>query len=65
MQTNGANGSPRIYRNSWDCATQIYVRDGIRGYFPGLSINVMRLIPGAAIQFVVYDYLKKTFDVYF
>ena len=62
MQTNGMGGAPRLYRHSWDCCVQTVRNEGVRGLFHGLKANVVRSIPGAAIQFAAYDTLKEVLD---
>ena len=62
MQTNGMGGAPRLYRHSWDCCAQTVRNEGVRGLFHGLKANVVRSIPGAAIQFAAYDTLKEVLD---
>jgi len=59
MQLNGAGGKARQYRTSWDCTMQIYRQEGIPGFFRGVGTNVVRCIPGAAIQFAAYETLKQ------
>ena len=59
MQTNGANGQARIYSTSWDCCKKTFAKEGIHGFFNGLSTNIVRSVPGAGIQFAVYDGLKR------
>lgn len=59
MQTNGANGRERIYSTSWDCCKKTFAKEGMQGFFNGLSTNIVRSVPGAGIQFMVYDALKR------
>lgn len=63
MQLNGAGGKARQYATSWDCTKQIFRREGIRGFFQGVGTNVVRCIPGAAIQFAAYETLKQLLKV--
>lgn len=58
MQTNGVGGTERIYKTSWDCCVKTVRAEGIRGLYHGLWVNVIRCLPGAAIQFAAYDALK-------
>lgn len=58
MQINGANGTARQYSTTWDCAKQILAKEGWAGMFAGAGTNCVRAIPGAAIQFFVYDATK-------
>lgn len=63
MQTNGMNGEAKVYKNSWDCLRRIVTQEGMRKLYSGLSANVIRAVPGAAIQFWAYDTLKQTFGI--
>lgn len=63
MQTDGMNGEKRIYRNSWHCFASIFRKEGIKTLFAGLNANVVRGIPGAAIQFAAYDGMKVAFGI--
>lgn len=63
MQTNGMNGEAKIYQNSIDCTLKIVRNEGWKALFNGLTANVVRCLPGAAIQFWAYDSLKSLFGV--
>lgn len=58
MIVNGINGTERTYTNSVDCTIKIMRNEGFKALFKGLSANVIRCIPGAAIQFFAYDLFK-------
>jgi len=58
MQMNGMNGEARLYRNSWDCTAKLVRKEGVKGLFNGLGANLIRCLPGAAIQFWAYDMLN-------
>jgi solute carrier family 25 folate transporter 32 len=55
----------REYRGVIDCATKIWKREGIQGFFKGTIPNALRVAPSSAITFVVYesvtDYLTHEF----
>ena len=55
LQTDGAGGTPTKYKNFVDCMKKVVAADGIQGLYRGLVTNVVRCIPGAAIQFAAYD----------
>ncbi len=57
MQLNGMGGKPPEYRHSWDCCMKLVRAEGIAGLFNGLGANLIRALPGAAIQFWAYDLL--------
>lgn len=62
MQTNGAGGAPRVYRNSWDCTMRTFRNEGLKGFFRGNWTNTVRAVPGAAIQFLAYERFKEMLD---
>jgi hypothetical protein len=49
-----------VYVNTADCFRKILVKEGVKGFFKGYGLNVVRSLPGAAVQFTSYD-LFKTF----
>lgn len=59
MQANGVGGAANIYSSTRDCFQKIYVKEGIKGFFKGWGLNVVRSLPGAAVQFTSYDLLKQ------
>lgn len=64
MQTDGANGVARLYRNSFDCLKQTVAKEGvIAGLYRGVGTNAVRSVPGAAIQFLAYESLKTLLRV--
>ena len=46
------------YSSTMDCFRQILVKEGVKGFFKGWGLNVVRSLPGAAVQFTSYDLLK-------
>lgn len=50
----------RIYKNTRTCWIQVYKGEGIRGFYPGLSVNAFRSI-GAALVLVLYDEIIDLF----
>jgi len=63
MQTNGMSGEARLYRNSLHCFQLIVETEGWRTLFAGLYANMVRAVPGAAIQFWAYELCKDFFGV--
>lgn len=45
----------RNYSSMLDTARQMHAREGMSGFFKGMIPNTIRVIPGAAITFVVYE----------
>jgi solute carrier family 25 carnitine/acylcarnitine transporter 20/29 len=46
------------YNNSWDCFNKIRQQYGMRGIFQGLPATFLRNIPGSAVYFGSYDFLR-------
>lgn len=59
MQTDGIRGAEKMYRGMWDCARQVAQSEGVGAFFAGLKANVIRGVPGAAIQFTAYNFFKR------
>ena len=62
QQTNGIGGEAKVYNSTWDCCRKIWVREGIRGFYGGCWANAVKAIPGAALQFAVFDYFRVVFQ---
>lgn len=63
MQTNGADGRERAYSTTLDCCRKVFARQGIRGFYRGFYVNLVRAVPGASIQFAGYEFLKNLLGV--
>eukprot|EP01094_Clydonella_sp_ATCC50884_P025278 TRINITY_DN6587_c0_g1_i2.p1 TRINITY_DN6587_c0_g1~~TRINITY_DN6587_c0_g1_i2.p1 ORF type:complete len:260 (-),score=81.55 TRINITY_DN6587_c0_g1_i2:189-968(-) len=63
MQVQGVGGEPRIYHSTWQCVLGTWRHEGVRGFFKGLTVNAVRALPGAGIQFAAYDSLKSLFGI--
>ena len=46
-----------------DTAARIVRRDGVRGLFKGLTVNLVKGPLGVGFSFTLYDILKRTFNV--
>ena len=64
LQLNGINNDKNKYNGIIDCVKKIFKKSGITGFYTGLRINLIKCIPGASIQFTVYekakDYLSQS-----
>merc|ERR1711916_45290 len=58
MQMNGGAGQAALYTSNIDCVKKMMAKEGISSFYKGLFANAIKTAPGAAIQFVAYDYLK-------
>ena len=63
MQVQGAGGSERLYNTTMECIRGTWKHEGIAGFFKGVTVNAIRCLPGAGIQFAAYDTLKALFGV--
>jgi solute carrier family 25 folate transporter 32 len=52
-----------VYTGAVDCVVQTWKQEGIRGFYRGLAVNVVKVTPQAITVFVVYEsiqsYLKQ------
>uniref|UniRef100_A0A7S4KEW4 Mitochondrial carrier protein n=1 Tax=Guillardia theta TaxID=55529 RepID=A0A7S4KEW4_GUITH len=47
----------RYYRGPVDTVSKIFHGEGLQGFYKGLGSNLLRVVPTAAITFVVYEYV--------
>ncbi|XP_063232729.1 solute carrier family 25 member 32-like [Bacillus rossius redtenbacheri] len=47
------------YNGSWGCVQQTYRYEGVRGFYKGLSANVLRVTPATMITFLVYENVSR------
>jgi len=55
MQANGMMGELPVYSGILDCIRKTYKLEGYRGFYRGLHVGWLRVVPGTAIQFTVFD----------
>nr|XP_023025101.1 mitochondrial folate transporter/carrier-like [Leptinotarsa decemlineata] len=58
------SGPVQLYDGMVDCLVKIYKLDGVRGYYKGLVPGIFGVSHGA-IQFMVYEELKKLYSSYY
>ncbi len=58
MQTNGIGGEARVYNSTWHCCQIIMRKEGVKGFYRGLTANSLKVFPLAGFQFVFFDLLK-------
>ncbi|KAG8731490.1 hypothetical protein FRC10_001691 [Ceratobasidium sp. 414] len=56
---SGALGETRRYRGFMQTAARIMRREGWRGLYKGLSINLVRTVPNSAVTLVTYELLMR------
>ncbi|KAF0714150.1 Aste57867_4021 [Aphanomyces stellatus] len=50
------------YKGTWDCTKQIYQHEGMRGYYKGLTPNLIKVLPTGALIFAVYEHVYQWLD---
>lgn len=58
MQVSGGLGQRAKYNSVRECLKEIYSKNGVRGFYKGLFINVARAAPQTGIEFAAFDYLS-------
>ncbi|KAI5806332.1 mitochondrial carrier protein [Geopyxis carbonaria] len=53
LQTDGLNGSAKIYESGMDCARKLWASNGMMGFWRGLTPTLMRALPVSAGTFFV------------
>ena len=59
LQLQGSRGTTTIYTGYFDCMKKVYVEHGIRRFYHGCLINIVRMAPNTAVQFGSYELLKQ------
>ena len=59
MQINGSALNQQFYRNAADCCIKMYRSEGVRSFYAGLALSLIKIAPASAIQFSVYDTFKS------
>ncbi|KAJ1660422.1 mitochondrial FAD carrier protein flx1 [Dispira simplex] len=50
-----------VYYGVWDAIRKIYHNESLLGFYKGLGPNILRVLPGTCITFVVYESLSQYF----
>ena len=61
LQIQGSRGTVNAvqFTGYWDCVRKTYHAEGIRRFYRGCAINIIRMAPNTAIQFGSYELLKQ------
>ncbi|OMH79989.1 putative mitochondrial carrier [Zancudomyces culisetae] len=62
MQIGGIN-SPSKLLKAKDVVASIYKAEGVRGFFVGLTIGYIKVLPMFAVSFYTYEKLKSMLDI--
>lgn len=65
LQLQGSRGTNTQYEGYFDCVRKTYREHGIKRFYAGVTINIIRMAPNAAVQFGSYELLKKLTAAYF
>ncbi|PKA61429.1 Folate transporter 1, chloroplastic [Apostasia shenzhenica] len=60
QQRPTSSGMPK-YMDSWHVVTETARFEGIRGFYRGITSNLLKNVPAASITFVVYENILKLF----
>ena len=59
LQLQGVDGGHRRYQNAIHCYSKMLRREGPLAFYRGAGVNVLRAAPSSAVQFCVFEGLKK------
>ncbi|KAG0455054.1 hypothetical protein HPP92_024346, partial [Vanilla planifolia] len=62
QQRPNSYGMPK-YFSSWHVVTETLRLEGVRGFYRGITANLLKNVPAASITFVVYENILKLFNV--
>ena len=63
LQLQGMAGQEVLYKNMLDAMIKITRKEGVPALYAGLLPNYLKLIPAAAISFLVYEVLKEKLEL--
>ena len=49
------NATTHLYPNVRTCIRRTWAEEGARGFYRGLGTNLVRVLPGTCVTFVVYE----------
>ena len=59
LQSQGTAIHPPTYTGVWDVTVKTVGQEGWRGFFKGLTPNLLKVVPAVSITYVVYDNSKR------
>ena len=63
MQLQGQAGAARVYNSYAGAFKSIAKNEGLRGLYSGILPEYYKVVPGVAIAFCVYEFLKRELSV--
>ncbi|PHH82964.1 hypothetical protein CDD82_4182 [Ophiocordyceps australis] len=64
LQTQGTVMHPETYKGIWDVARKTIQREGYRGFYKGLTPNLLKVAPALSITWVVYENSKRALGLH-
>ncbi|CAK4081310.1 unnamed protein product [Aphanomyces euteiches] len=61
MQISGIHGDPKP--SAWHIATDLFEQQGVRGFYRGLTPELLKVIPMVGITFGTFDFLKEYLEI--
>ena len=55
LQTNGGIDHLKLYTGAKDCILTIKRTEGVKGYYAGFLMNLIRFLPQTAFQLLMYE----------
>jgi len=55
LKVDGNNRGQIVYKGVWDVARKIKANEGIKGFYKGLTPNMLRIFPTSGVFFLVYE----------
>lgn len=59
LHIQGFHNTAKQYHSTMDCIHQLYQKEGIRGFYRGLTTTYVKLFSTMAVQFLAIDELKR------
>ena len=61
-KNNGGGSSQYVFQSSWQCTTNIFQKEGVRGIMTkGLSARLLKIGCGQAVIFSIYEHVNQLF----
>lgn len=58
LQADGQGGAKKIYSGPLDCAKKMFKADGLRAFYKGTNLTLLRDIPGSVAYYAGYEMLN-------
>eukprot|EP01083_Nonionella_stella_P085207 236152_1 len=59
---NGCEVTQNKYVGAFDCAKKVLSKEGIKGFYRGLTVNLLKTVPSSALTFMFYENTLKLLD---